>query len=262
MAQGLRIGVAGAGIGGLAAAIALRLAGHHVTICDRFEAPRPLGSGLVLQPVGQRVLDWLGCGAEARALGTPIRVLHGTEALTGAGTLNVRYDAGGAGLSGLGMHRSALFHVLHQRLTGLGVSVRPLAEVTGIDGSCFVLATGERLGPFDLLIDALGSHSPLSPLRSRVLPYGALWTTLEWPATDLPADRLSQRYVAARRMVGVLPVGRMQGDPPPAPPSSGPFAATRCPSGRRRASPRGRPRSPGSGPPSRPSPRRSPSPNR
>lgn len=215
MAQGLRIGVAGAGIGGLAAAVALRLAGHQVTICDRFEAPRPLGSGLVLQPVGQRVLDWLGCGAEARALGTPIRVLHGTEALTGAGTLNVRYDAGGAGLSGLGMHRSALFHVLHQRLVGLGVSVRPSAEVTGIDGPCFVLATGERLGPFDLLIDALGSHSPLSPLRSRVLPYGALWTTLEWPATDLPADRLSQRYVAARRMVGVLPVGRMQGDPTP-----------------------------------------------
>jgi len=219
MASGLRIGVAGAGIGGLAAAIALTLAGHPVTLCDRFEAPRPLGSGLVLQPVGQRVMDWLGCGAAARALGAPVRVLHGVEARTGAGTLNVRYDAAGAGLHGLGMHRASLFHILHDRLTGLGITVQPRCEVTGTSvdpqGRWLLLADGRRLGPFDLLVDALGSHSPLSPLKSRLLPYGALWTTLDWPATDIPDDRLTQRYVAARRMVGVLPVGRLPDDPAP-----------------------------------------------
>ncbi|WP_068299164.1 NAD(P)/FAD-dependent oxidoreductase [Pararhodobacter sp. CCB-MM2] len=216
MAQGLRIGVAGAGIGGLASAIALTLAGHSVTICDRFEAPRPLGSGLVIQPVGQRVLDWLGCGTALRRFGTPIRVLHGIEAPTGAGTLNVRYDAGGAGLHGIGIHRSALFHLLHERLLALGPSVRPASEVTGTEvdasGRWLRLADGTRLGPFDLLVDALGSHSPLSPLVSRPLPFGALWTTLDWPDTDLPNDRLSQRYVAARRMVGVLPIGHLPED--------------------------------------------------
>lgn len=215
MAAGLHIGVAGAGIGGLAAGIALTLAGHRVQVFDRFDAPRPVGSGLVVQPVGQAVLDWLGAGAAARALGTPIRVLHGIEALTGAGTLNVRYDAAGAGRQGLGMHRAALFGVLFDRLAALGAPVVPSAEVvTARDGALY-LADGRALGPFDLIVDALGAHSPLSPLVSRALPYGALWTTLDWPQTDLPDDRLSQRYRAARRMVGVLPIGRLPGDPVP-----------------------------------------------
>ena len=155
MAAGLHIGVAGAGIGGLAAGIALTLAGHRVQVFDRFDAPRPVGSGLVVQPVGQAVLDWLGAGAAARALGTPIRVLHGIEALTGAGTLNVRYDAAGAGRQGLGMHRAALFGVLFDRLAGLGVPVVPSAEVvTARDGALY-LADGRALGPFDLIVDAL-----------------------------------------------------------------------------------------------------------
>lgn len=213
----LRIGIAGAGIGGLAAAVALRLAGHKVTVCDRFQAPRPLGSGLVVQPVGMRVLDWLGCGATARGLGTPIRVLHGIEGRTGAGTLNVRYDSAGAGLSGLGLHRASLFHVLHERLLALGGAVLPGCEVRALapDGRSLLLSDGRGLGPFDLVVDALGGHSPLSPLTTPFLPYGALWTTLLWPATDLPDDRLSQRYRAARQMVGVLPVGRLPDDPAP-----------------------------------------------
>ena len=216
MAQGLHIGIAGAGVGGLAAGIALHLAGHRVEIFDQFDAPRPVGSGLVVQPVGQRVLDWLGCGAAARDRGAPIRMLHGVEARTGAGTLGVRYDAAGAGLHGLGMHRAALFEALHGRLVSLGARVVPSSQVIASSadrqGRWLQMADGRRVGPFDLVVDALGSHSPLSPLVSRVLPYGALWTTLEWPATDLPDDRLTQRYVAAHRMVGVLPIGRMPGE--------------------------------------------------
>lgn len=215
MAPGLHIGVAGAGIGGLAAGIALTLAGHRVQVFDRFDAPRPVGSGLVVQPVGQAVLDWLGAGPAARALGVPIRVLHGIEARTGAGTLSVRYDAAGRGRHGLGMHRAALFGVLFDRLSALGVPVVPSAEVVDARDGALHLADGRALGPFDLIADALGAHSPLSPLVSCPLPYGALWTTLDWPETDLPVDRLSQRYLAARRMVGVLPIGRLPGDPAP-----------------------------------------------
>lgn len=215
MTPRLSIGVAGAGMGGLAAAIALTMAGHRVDILDRFDAPRPVGSGLVVQPVGQRVLDWLGAGTRARQLGTPIRVLHGIDARTGAGTLNVRYDAAGAGLAGLGMHRAALFGALHERLLSLGIGVQGSAEVVAAQAGRVHLANGRILGPFDLVVDALGAHSPLSPLIARDLPYGALWTTLRWPKTALPPDRLSQRYVAAQRMVGVLPIGCLPGDPTP-----------------------------------------------
>lgn len=40
--------VAGAGIAGLAAAIALRLAGWRVRVVERVEAVEPLGAGLLL----------------------------------------------------------------------------------------------------------------------------------------------------------------------------------------------------------------------
>ena len=214
MTPPLSILVAGAGIGGLAAAVALRMAGHSVRILDSFDSPRPVGSGLVVQPVGQRVLDWLGAGAAVRATGQPIRVLRGIEARTGITALSVRYDTGAPGQHGLGLHRASLFTALHDRLTALGLIVETGCLVQTSDvadhGRWVQLADGRRLGPFDLVVDALGSHSPLSPLVSRPLPYGALWTTLRWPdGTDLPDDHLSQRYLAARRMVGILPVGTL-----------------------------------------------------
>lgn len=216
----LQIAVAGAGIGGLSAAIALRLSGHHVQIFDRFETPEPVGSGLVVQPVGQRVLDWLGAGAAAQALGARITTLHGTEARTGIESLSVRYDRGAPGRYGLGMHRASLFAVLHDRLIALGLRVETGCEVQAssvIAGQRVLhLTDGQRLGGFDLVVDALGSHSPLSPLNPPALPYGALWTTLQWPVgTQISNDHLSQHYVAARRMVGVLPIGRLPEDPTP-----------------------------------------------
>ncbi len=55
----LNIAVAGAGIGGLSAAIALHLSGHTIQVFDQFEVPEPVGSGLVVQPVGVPVPpDW------------------------------------------------------------------------------------------------------------------------------------------------------------------------------------------------------------
>lgn len=216
MTERLHIGVAGAGMGGLAVAIALRQAGHSVRIFDRFDAPQPVGSGLVVQPVGQRVLDWLGAGTAARDLGAPVNCLFGTEAITGAATLSVRYDAGAPGRHGLGMHRAALFTVLHDRAVAVGLRVEPSSTVSDApleQGKRWLaMDDGRREGPFDLVIDALGLHSPLSPIRAPTLPYGALWTTLDWPDTRLPRDRLTQRYVAAHRMVGVLPIGRLPGE--------------------------------------------------
>ncbi|WP_085890888.1 hypothetical protein [Roseovarius litorisediminis] len=59
----MRIGIAGPGIGGLAAAAVLARDGHAVTVHDQFEAPRPVGSGLFIRPVGQAVPDRVGAGA-------------------------------------------------------------------------------------------------------------------------------------------------------------------------------------------------------
>lgn len=57
------------GIGGLAKAILAHRAGFEVTIFDQFDTPEPVGSGLVIQPVGLRVLEQLGAAKSALAKG-------------------------------------------------------------------------------------------------------------------------------------------------------------------------------------------------
>jgi 2-polyprenyl-6-methoxyphenol hydroxylase-like FAD-dependent oxidoreductase len=52
----MRIAIIGTGIGGLAAASLLADQGHEITIFDQFDTLKPVGSGLVIQPVGQAVL--------------------------------------------------------------------------------------------------------------------------------------------------------------------------------------------------------------
>lgn len=45
-----------AGVGGFAVAAMLARAGHGVTGLERFAEPKPVGSGLMLQPAGQHAL--------------------------------------------------------------------------------------------------------------------------------------------------------------------------------------------------------------
>lgn len=54
------IAIAGCGPAGLAAALFLIRQGHRITLVERFTAPKPVGSGLLLQPSGLAVLDALG----------------------------------------------------------------------------------------------------------------------------------------------------------------------------------------------------------
>ena len=66
--------VIGAGIGGLAAAAGLRLAGWHVTVCERAASLEPVGSALALAPNGLRALDAIGAGDGLRGLAVPQEV--------------------------------------------------------------------------------------------------------------------------------------------------------------------------------------------
>jgi 2-polyprenyl-6-methoxyphenol hydroxylase-like FAD-dependent oxidoreductase len=58
--------VAGAGIGGLTAAVALRRAGWTVTVLERARQLEPVGSGLGLGPNALHALDAIGLGGEVR----------------------------------------------------------------------------------------------------------------------------------------------------------------------------------------------------
>ncbi|MFN3661737.1 FAD-dependent oxidoreductase [Yoonia sp.] len=203
----MRIGIAGAGVAGLAAAALLGREGHDITLIDQFGAPRAVGSGLVIQPVGLAVLDLIAAGpSPALGLGAPLTRMVGHN-LSGRKVLDVSYGM----TPGLAIHRASLFHVLWQAAMAWQPQMIPAARITGRSGQSIQSSAGQ-IGPFDLIVDALGAGSPLSPMRQRTLPYGAIWATVDWPAdTALPRDQLRQRYRRADRMVGVLPLGRMPG---------------------------------------------------
>ena len=194
---------------GLACAALLRGQGLRVVVYDKLETPQPLGSGLILQPVGLHVLDEIGAGRSVRALGAVIERLFGRVAPSQSVVLDVRYDAFGPDAPrGVAVHRGALFQVLYDAARAAGAQIVSGHEIVGASHGRFTFANGQQSPHFDLLIDALGVRSPLSQAPKANLPYGALWASLDWQAPFDP-HALEQRYEAARKMAGVLPIGTL-----------------------------------------------------
>lgn len=223
MRHGSSIAVLGCGPVGLAAAIALTRAGHSCRIYERFPEPKPVGSGLMLQPTGLSVLGELGLLLRILSLGQRVDRILGKLADTGRTVLDVSYAGISADSHAVAIHRAALFDTLHDAVRAEGIPIRTgieIGSVREISGKVHpVTSKGLALEPCDLVVDALGARSPLASRDSpRILPYGALWATLPWPGAPFSSDRLEQRYRAASVMVGVLPVGRPS-------PSSQPQAA-------------------------------------
>jgi 2-polyprenyl-6-methoxyphenol hydroxylase-like FAD-dependent oxidoreductase len=208
----LNIAVAGCGPAGMAAALLLHRDGHRVVIFERFQTPRPLGSGIILQPTGMAVLRALGVAARVEANGARIDRLYGLS--DGATVLDVRYAALGEG-HGVGIHRATLFAALYDAVRAEGIPVETGRAIASIsEGECRTLAFegGGQAGPFDLVIDALGAQSRLAAAKALPLAYGALWASLDWPdEAGFEPNALQQRYRAASVMAGVLPIGTPPG---------------------------------------------------
>lgn len=212
--RSLDIAIAGCGVAGLACAALLRAQGARVVVFDRLETPRPLGSGLIVQPVGMHVLDAIGAGEAMRELGAPIERLYGCTAPSGRVVLDVRYSAlGRIAPRGLAVHRGALFHLLYDAARAAGTVFETSREVVAAQDGRLCFAGGAQSARFDLVIDALGMRSPLSQPPQGLLAYGALWANVDWPVGATPFDpaALEQRYERARKMAGVLPIGRLPG---------------------------------------------------
>lgn len=219
MLKRLDIAIAGAGPAGLAAALFLSRDGHKVHIFERFDAPKPLGSGLILQPTGLSALAALGLFDEIAKLGARIDRLHGADAASGRTVLDVRYDWVAGGRYGIAVHRAALFGVLHRAVQAAGIEIVTAVEIADIDaddaGARLIDETGRVVGSFDLVVDASGAKSLLKrrawrPAEPCPLAYGAFWASLKWRGEGFDPHALMQRYDRAKVMIGVLPIGRRE----------------------------------------------------
>jgi salicylate hydroxylase len=191
------IAVAGCGPGGLAAALLLHRTGHRVTLFERFDEPQPLGSGLILQPTGLAILGALGLGAAAVESGARIDRLFGRAEPSGRIVLDVRYSALPGAAFGLGIHRGALFHLLFDSVVAEGIAVETGREIVAAEGGRLLFAGGGAAGPFDLIVDSLGSQSALAQTEGRALAYGALGRHSIGSLASIP--RRSSSAIGVRR---------------------------------------------------------------
>lgn len=214
------IAVIGAGIGGLAVATLLARAGHRVTVLERFAEPKPVGSGLMLQPTGLAALDRLGLRAEVVALGARIDRLHGMNDRGGT-VLDIAYADLAPGLHAIAVHRAALHGVLWRAFAASGARIETGRQVARIDeaGTRAILRdeAGTAIGEAEIVIDASGARSAframVEPRAPRPFAYGAVWASV--PDPGIAPGVLLQRHVAARVMLGWLPVGRAEAGGPP-----------------------------------------------
>jgi salicylate hydroxylase len=180
------IGIAGGGVGGLAAALALQRMGHRVTVFEQSLAYGRVGADVNLTPNAVRALDGLGIGAALRA--TAARPTHRISRTwdTGAETSRLEMaDAAQAryGAPQLTIHRADLLAALESGLVGDLVRFGQRVVAVGRDeeAAIITLADGTR-HDFDVLIGADGIHSavraalfgPESPRFTGLVAYRAV----------------------------------------------------------------------------------------
>jgi FAD-dependent urate hydroxylase len=184
--------VIGGGIGGLAAALALRQIGWRVSVHERAAAVGEVGAGIALWTNGLHALDRLGMGVAVRGAGLPegegwLRDWRGAPLLPlAAPEVRARYPE-----LGLMVHRAELHALLldalgHEVLR-LDARLTDLAERDGGVEAIFSDGTRARAG---VLIGADGLHSVVrARLHGETPPRYAGYTA--WRAVvRFDADRL------------------------------------------------------------------------
>lgn len=225
------IAIVGCGPAGLSAAIALHDAGQKITLYEQFDQPAPVGSGLMLQPTGLRVLERFGLRAQAESLGQRIDGMLGRVAPNGKVVLDINYrvlsNKLDGELYGVAIHRAALFDILYKAVQTRSIDIVTGKSITGTvyhgvnqdsDNKCtsqLLDSDGSLIeNQFDLVVDASGSRSKLAQhsgllKKPKMLDYGALWATVELNDSSFDKTLLEQRYKRASVMVGVLPCGQI-----------------------------------------------------
>ena len=207
------IGIVGAGFAGAAAALFLAERGHSVTLYEEAAEPQPVGAGILMQPLGLSVLADLGLLAGALERGSRVEALV-CSTRSGRRVLDLSYRDLFEDWFGLGMHRGALFELLHSQLAARGVRLVTGASVQRsrltARGIRPIVADGAELGEHQLLVVADGARSALRralpEARATPYPWGALWFVGLDP-DGVFAGKLQQVADGTDTLLGFLPCG-------------------------------------------------------
>ena len=209
------VAIIGAGTAGLASAIVLARLGHEITIFEQTAVMENVGAGLLVQPSGIAVFEYLGALEHAMDLGAQVDTLKGWSKKSLL--VNSSYNQAEPHFFGLGMHRASLCEVLIQQLRQHDIRWHMNANVVALhdhqDGTeldVFLHKQAQVSLNFDLVIVANGARSQLRPAAwtrlDKAYPWGAVWAIVP-ETTALDYHVLHQFYDGSSKMMGLLPTG-------------------------------------------------------
>lgn len=192
--------IAGGGIAGTAAALAMARKGWKVTVCEEAPAAAEVGAGLQISPNAAKVLRWLGVLDAVSAQAFRPRAAEMRDGRSGARIYRAALGAAAEARWGapyLHVHRADLLAVLTDAAREAGAKVRGGAKVAGYllrpEGPALKLAFDESL-PADLVIGADGIRSALrTQLNGPEEP--EFTGQIAWRGT-VPTDQLPRDLVS------------------------------------------------------------------
>lgn len=200
-----KITIIGAGIGGLAAALAFSQQGAKVTVLEQADAIAEVGAGIQVSPNGVAVLRALGLADDLAWCSQRGRAVVLRSHRYGREVLRLDLDHYSPGQNFYFVHRADLIGLFADAVRRRGVRVRLLQKVDRISvaqRSVVHLANGAQCGG-DLVVGADGLHS-----RARIALNGASapGSPVRWPgARRLPiSTTIRQRHRSTWAPVVIL----------------------------------------------------------
>ena len=206
--MGPRIIIAGGGIGGTAAALALHRAGFPVTLYEQSADFAEVGAGMSLWPNATRVLRDLGLLDRVTALGEPV---NDFQLLRPDGRVISIINMGGFATPALCLHRADLHRCLRDPLPPARLEANQrLVSFTEDGGRVTATFSGGREVPADGLVGADGIRSVIrEQLHGESPPIYrgyCVWRGIAPRVKGLVRGRITETWGAGRRF-GILPMG-------------------------------------------------------
>jgi salicylate hydroxylase len=161
----MKIIVVGAGIGGLAAALALARAKFEVEVVERAGVLREVGAGLQLGPNAVKALQWLGVSGSVEAVSSEPQALELRTGKSGRRVFSVPMGPAARrryGAPYLHIHRADLIEILRAAAEAEGMKLRlgsRLSAFTRTGGNVRVGLDDGTILEADLLVGADGARS-------------------------------------------------------------------------------------------------------
>lgn len=188
------IAIAGGGIAGLTAALALARRGLAVTVFEQAPDLAEIGAGLQVSPNAWRVLDGLGLGAAIMAASIAPEAIRIRSARGGRTVATVPLGATAEARWGAPyrvVHRADLQEIVATAAVAAGADLRLGARIEGFDPREDAVEVATEAGEAERFAALIGADGLWSTVRLRIAGEGAprYSRKVAWRAT-MPADAL------------------------------------------------------------------------